>query len=146
MTGFLRVVLICLLTGGCAFPGMFERSADPPRDAATDRPAPGGSDGTAGDTEDEAGADAAGPARVLPATTVASLGDVARPGLWMRTPLVTEPMPGRVSDPATGAVAVVELLPLEAAPGAGSRLSLAAYRALNLPLTSLPELRVTAAE
>jgi hypothetical protein len=47
-----------------------------------------------------------------------------------------------VRDPGTGAAVVLDLIPLDAAPGAGSRMSLAAYRALGLPLTALPELRV----
>src|SRR6056297_4223706 len=145
MFGIARVLLICLLAGGCALLGPRERAADPQPDPTGAPPESAESDPASGETAvSDPSNDNSAPA--LPATTVASLGDVARPGLWMRTPLVTEPMPGRVSDPATGAVAVVELLPLEAAPGAGSRLSLAAYRALNLPLTSLPELRVTAAE
>jgi len=51
-------------------------------------------------------------------------------------------MRGRVTDAATGASVVLDLIPLDAPPGAGSRMSLAAYQRLNLPLTSLPELRV----
>ena len=82
------------------------------------------------------------PDRGLPGTTIASLGDVAQPGLWMRTPLVSAPMRGRLRDPATGRAVVLDLLPLDAAPGAGSRMSLKAYQSLGLPLTALPELRV----
>ncbi|MGR3460973.1 MAG: hypothetical protein ACU0AX_01295 [Roseovarius sp.] len=124
MSGMVRVVLVCLLAGGCAHLGPTERSTGPP-------PAPPSE--TAKDV----------PATpTLPATTVASLGDVTRPGLWMRTPLVTSPMRGRVSDPETGASVVLDLIPLEAAPGAGSRMSRAAYQSLDLPLTALPELRV----
>lgn len=125
----MRWVLIfcsCLALTGCALIG--PRGAPAPEVSAPPVP-------------EETQTDAA-PDRGLPGTTVASLGDVAQPGLWMRTPLVTAPMRGRVSDPATGRAVVLDLLPLDAAPGAGSRMSLKAYRELNLPLTSLPELRV----
>ncbi|MFB9150577.1 hypothetical protein [Roseovarius ramblicola] len=145
MSGFPRVVLVCLLTGGCALPGLFERSPAPPPDTSADAAAqPGTADATGAVDEAEAGP--ADPAPTLPATTIASLGDVARPGLWMRTPLVVSPVRGRVSDPASGASVAVDLIPLDAAPGAGSRMSLDAYRALDLPLTGLPELRVDAAD
>ncbi|RXV62123.1 hypothetical protein C6W92_11495 [Roseovarius sp. A46] len=129
-----RVVLVCLLAGGCALLGPIERSTDPPPET----PAP-----PVETEKDEAATPQDAPAApTLPATTVASLGDVTRPGLWMRTPLVTSPMRGRVSDPRTGRAVVLDLIPLEAEPGAGSRMSLAAYQQLNLPLTALPELRV----
>ncbi|MCZ7675957.1 MAG: hypothetical protein M5U35_08950 [Roseovarius sp.] len=36
----------------------------------------------------------------------------------------------------------VDLIPLDAAPGAGSRISLAAMRLIEADLTALPELRV----
>jgi hypothetical protein len=120
-------MLVCLLAGGCSLPGPFRTAAAPPPDSPA-QPA--------------TGAEPARPAPSLPATTIASLGDVTRPGLWMRTPLVTAPARGRVRDPGTGAAVVLDLIPLDAAPGAGSRMSLAAYRALGLPLTALPELRV----
>ena len=45
----------------------------------------------------------------------------------------------------TGRSVTLDLLPLDADPGAGSRMSLAAYQALGLPLTALPELRVSPA-
>jgi len=116
----------CLALAGCALIG--PRATPAPEGPA--QPVPG-----------EAEADPA-PERRLPGTTIASLGDVARPGLWLRTPLVAAPMRGRVSDPATGRAVVLDLIPLDAAPGAGSRMSLKAYQSLELPLTSLPELRV----
>jgi len=89
-------------------------------------------------------ADPTPPEDRLPAATVASLGDVSEPGLWLRTPLVSAATRGRVRDPATGRSVALELRPLDAAPGAGSRMSLAAYRSLGLALTALPELRVEA--
>ncbi|WP_129590270.1 hypothetical protein [Roseovarius nitratireducens] len=131
MSGMVRVVLVCLLAGGCALLGPTEISTDPP-------PAP-----PSETAEDETATPQDAPATsMLPATTVASLGNVTHPGLWMRTPLVTSPMRGRVSDPRTGRAVVLDLIPLDAEPGAGSRMSLAAYQQLNLPLTALPELRV----
>src|SRR6056297_629239 len=144
MSGMMRAVLVCLLAGGCALLGQEEAPRDTApqgEDAAdgTDAPAePGASHAAA----PQAGTAPETPAPTLPATTIASLGDVARPGLWMRTPLVTAPMRGRVSDPGTGASVVLDLIPLDAAPGAGSRMSLAAYQALGLSFTDLPELRI----
>lgn len=77
-------------------------------------------------------------------TTIASLGAPAEPGFWLRTPLVTAITPGRVTHAASGATLRVELRPSGGASGSGSQLSLPAFRAMNLPLTGLPELRVEA--
>lgn len=81
--------------------------------------------------------------RVL-GTTIATLGSPADPGFWLRTPLVDTPMRGVVVHPDSGARLGLELRPSGGAPGSGSQLSLPAFRAMNLPLTSLPELRVAA--
>jgi hypothetical protein len=132
MTGILRIFVLLLGVGGCAL----IRPAPAPAPAPV-VPAP------ADVAQPEAPRPA--PAARLPATTIASLGNVREGGLWMRTPLVSAPMRGRVSDPATGREVVLDLLPLPGEPGAGSRLSLGAYQALGLPLTALPELRVAAA-
>lgn len=75
--------------------------------------------------------------------TVASLGTPAEPGLWLKTPLVQRSAKGRVTDLATGRSLAVDLIPLAGPAGAGSRMSLAAYQALSLPLTALPELQVS---
>lgn len=75
-------------------------------------------------------------------STVASLGDPARPGFWLETPLVTSSTQGRVEFPDTGKSAQVELLPIDGSATAGSRISLAAMRLLDAPLTSLPTLLV----
>lgn len=136
MSGMLRIFVLLLGVGGCALI----------RPAPASAPAPELAD--AAQAEADAGAAAPAPqtpAARLPATTIASLGNVREGGLWMRTPLVSAPMRGRVSDPATGREVVLDLLPLKGDPGAGSRLSLTAYQALGLPLTALPELRVAAA-
>ncbi len=74
--------------------------------------------------------------------TVATLGDPADPGFWAKTPLVEAVRPGRLVDPSTGASVRVELRPLAAEPGAGSQVSLAAFRQLAVPLTALRELSV----
>ncbi|MAU53091.1 MAG: hypothetical protein CMN17_12135 [Roseovarius sp.] len=132
MSRRLTVALVFLLLGGCAV------LTPPP--APAPEPAP-----MSGPVTEPETAAAPQPARArLPATTVASLGDVREAGLWMRTPLVSAPMRGTVSDPDTGRSVALDLIPIEGDPGAGSRLSLAAYQALGLPLTALPELRVSA--
>jgi len=75
-------------------------------------------------------------------STIAALGDVAEPGLWIKTPLVDAPAKGRVSHAPTGSSVAVNLIPLEADAGAGSQLSLAAMRLLKVGLTDLPEVEV----
>jgi len=74
--------------------------------------------------------------------TVASLGAVGEPGIWLKTPLVRTPAKGRIAYPAAGTAVAVDLMPLDAAPGAGSQISLAAMRLIGADLTALPELRV----
>lgn len=77
-------------------------------------------------------------------TTVASLGSVSEPGLWLKTPLVSAMQPGRVRLPGGSAIEV-QLLPIEGAETAGSRISLAAMQALGVPLGDLPTLEVLGA-
>lgn len=77
-------------------------------------------------------------------TTIASLGDPADPGIWIKTPLVTELTQGRVENPATGKSISLELRPSGGEPGSGSQISLPALRLLEIPLTDLPELAVYA--
>ncbi len=72
-------------------------------------------------------------------TTVASLGDPSRAGFWIETPLASARGTGRLVYPATGRSADVELIPIK---GGGSRVSLAALRLLEAPLTGLPVLEV----
>lgn len=76
--------------------------------------------------------------------TTASLGPPGEPGFWLRTGLVQDVTEGRVLHAPSGASVRVELRPSGAAPGSGSQLSLPAFRALELPLTGLPELTVFA--
>lgn len=75
--------------------------------------------------------------------TLAGLGAPGEPGLWLRTGLVQQTRAGRVVS-AAGASVAVELRPSGAAPTAGSQISLAALRALGLPLTQLATLSVYA--
>jgi hypothetical protein len=72
---------------------------------------------------------------------IVALGNPAEPGFWLKTDLVTTPGPGRVLA-AGGATVQVDLIPLS---GVGAtQLSLAAFRALGLPLTDLAEVTVLA--
>ncbi|WP_171054546.1 D-galactarate dehydratase [Roseovarius arcticus] len=75
-------------------------------------------------------------------TTIASLGAPGEPGFWLKTPLVKKPGPGRVVYPANGKSVKVDLIPLGGDAGAGSRMSLAALRVIEAPLTGLPEVQV----
>lgn len=74
--------------------------------------------------------------------TIATLGNPARPGFWLETPLANAAGPGRVVSVATGESVLVELIPIAGDAGAGSRVSLAALRLLGVGLTGLHELRV----
>ncbi len=74
--------------------------------------------------------------------TVSSLGDPTQPGFWLKTPLVNAPAKGRVEYAGSGKSVAVDLIPIEGAKTAGSRVSLAALRLLGAPLTGLPELIV----
>ena len=76
--------------------------------------------------------------------TIASLGNAAEPGLWLKTPLVSEQQPGRVYYAETNTTVDVTLIPIDGPETAGSRLSLAAMQALGAPLTGLPEVDVFA--
>lgn len=72
-------------------------------------------------------------------TTIVSLGDPARPGFWLETPLASAAGSGRVVYPETGQSAQVALIPIE---GGGSRMSLSAMRLIGVPLTGLVEVQV----
>lgn len=74
--------------------------------------------------------------------TVASLGDPSQAGFWIKTPLVSAPGKGRVVYSGTGKSVQLDLIPIEGAGSAGSRLSLAAFRIIDAPLTELPEVEV----
>lgn len=92
-------------------------------------------------TEAEKAAAIAAPvagARELGRTSVA-LGSPAEQGFWLKSAMVRAPGKGKVVT-ASGASVAVDLLP----GSGGAMLSLAAYRALGLALTDLPEVTVFA--
>ncbi|WP_291737761.1 hypothetical protein, partial [Leisingera sp. F5] len=86
-------------------------------------------------------ADPAAPSFRGSATTVASLGDPSLPGLWMETPLVAAEQQALVRTSRNTQV-VLTLKPAPGAESGGSRLSIGAMRALQLPLTELAEVQV----
>lgn len=70
---------------------------------------------------------------------VVALGPPAEQGLWLSTTLVDKPVQGRIETAAGKSLA------LEIRPGSGGALlSLAAFQALGLSLTDLPEVTVYA--
>ena len=70
---------------------------------------------------------------------VVGLGSPAEQGFWLKSPLIAGAAPGRVVTEGGKSVAV------DLIPGTGAALlSLAAYRALGLALTDLPEVTVFA--
>jgi phage terminase large subunit-like protein len=68
---------------------------------------------------------------------VVALGPPAEQGIWLKTALVTAPVMGRLVT-AAGTSLAVELRPATG----GALLSLAAFQALGLKLTDLPEVTV----
>lgn len=74
-------------------------------------------------------------------SAVVALGSPVEPGFWLKTSLVAVATPGRVVA-AGGASVGVELIPIEG--GGATQLSLAAFRALGLSLTDLPEVTIYA--
>ena len=74
-------------------------------------------------------------------TTLATLGPPAEPGIWLKTPLVSSLMKGRVS--YKGKDANMELRPSGGAAGSGSQISLAAMQTLGIPLTEIAEVSVS---
>lgn len=142
------VIVVLLVLGGCAQvervfgPGTVAETEPEPEPVATEPRTAETLDRTTEADREAARAEASsGQARSLGAT-VASLGSPAEPGLWLKTPLVDTPERGRVDYAATGQSVAVDLIPLNAEPGAGSQLSLAGFRAVGASLTALPELQV----
>ena len=74
--------------------------------------------------------------------TVASLGNAAEPGLWLKTPLVRVQQAGQVRYDVSGKTVDVTLIPIDGPATAGSRLSLGAMQALGAPLTGLVDIEV----
>lgn len=76
-------------------------------------------------------------------TTVATLGAPAEQGFWLKTPLIDRETKGVLRSRDTGKRVSVTLIPIDGPPTAGSRISLSAMRALDLPLTALAEIDVS---
>lgn len=76
--------------------------------------------------------------------TIASLGAVGEQGFWLKTPMVLAETEGRIVWADNGNAVNVTLTPKPGEATAGSQISLAAMRALGIPLTALPELIVFA--
>ncbi|WP_294608159.1 hypothetical protein [uncultured Roseovarius sp.] len=154
------IIGLILLLGACAqVKRVFAPKAEvpPPQSTTTEpgsgsestpRPPAGGPqtaaafDTTTPQERAEAAAVAAKPAARDLGVTIASLGAPTEPGFWLKTPLVSAAAEGRVDYPANGKSVAVDLIPLDGPEGAGSRMSLAAFRLLEAPLTGLPEVRV----
>jgi len=148
------IVMLSLGSGCALFTEQPERpDAQAPQDEvrpvarpdAASRPPSGartadGLDTTTDEERQAASAPAASGARDL-GVTVASLGDPARSGFWLETPLVSAPAKGRVE--FEGQSAQVDLIPIEGPESGGSRISLSAMRLIGAPLTGLPEVRVS---
>ncbi|MCG6884978.1 MAG: hypothetical protein LJE62_14605 [Silicimonas sp.] len=138
---------LTLVLGACGqiFPtDRFDNAPPPSIDDATGLELPGEDARTIEDfdttsaTQRDAAASASAGGNVL-GTTVASLGDAGAPGFWMETPLVDAPAKGRIRNPKTGRTVAVDLRPIA---GGSSRVSLAALRLLDAPLTELVTLEV----
>ena len=102
-----------------------ERPGDTPQNAAVqedDQTAPPPATGTLG-------------------TTIASLGNAAEPGLWLKTPLTKTVGPGKVT--YNGKTVTAQLIPIDGPATAGSRASLQLLQQLGAPITGLPELTVS---
>jgi len=152
-----RVLLPVIFLAGCSGFGISDADLAPPEgmlrpmprpEAGADAPPAGANTVEALDTSsaaERAAALAAGEpaAETRLGTTIATLGNPADPGFWLQTPLVDRVRQGRVES-ANGGTVKLELRPIESAPGAGSRISLAALRLLNVGLTGLHELMVYA--
>lgn len=149
-----RLILLAAMLSGCAELGLRDADMAPPEGMTrpmarpiAGAPAMGANTAEAFDTTTEAERAAAMAAPVPSAEarlgrTVATLGSPADPGFWLETPLTDRVRPGRVTAVAGGASVNVELRPIDAPPGAGSRISLPALKVLNIGLTGLHELDV----
>lgn len=144
----MRIAILALLLTTACTPLVLrpqpDRTAPPSIDEATGLELPDEDartveefDTTSAEQREEAAAVGAGGNAL--GTTVASLGDAGQPGFWLETPLVDAPATGRVRNPETGRTVQVDLRPIE---GGSSRISLAALRLLEAPLTELVTLEV----
>ena len=141
---------LCLMTAGCATVerlNPFNRGKAMPAPVVAAPAGPGTAAAQPAEAFDQTtpeqraaavAASSAGAAKALGKVVVA-LGSPTEQGFWLRSALVTAPGKGRVVTAEGKSVAV------ELQPGTGpALLSLAAFRALELPLTGLPEVTVSA--
>jgi hypothetical protein len=143
----LRIALLVGLMTGLVGCGMFAKSAPPPRAAAPVVSPLALGDGvtaasldTTSDAEKAAAlAEVRGAGERALGTVSVALGSPTEPGFWIRTKLVSVAAKGRV-ETADGKSVGVDLLPSEGA----AILSFAAFRALELALTDLPDVTVYA--
>ncbi len=149
----LTLVVVAGLMSGCAsFPKFGQRSAAPAVASAPEAlptpelmappPPQGARTAEALDTTtpEQRAAATAVPAPASDAalgSVVVALGNVTEAGFWLRSSLVSAPRPGMVQT-AAGKTVQVDLLPGDGA----AQLSLAAFRALELGLTDLPQVTV----
>lgn len=99
-------------------------------------------DTTTAEQRAAATAPAASAGKVL-GKTIASLGSATEPGLWLKTPLVTEKTEGRVTNLSNGKSSLVTLIPIDGPKTAGSRMSLSALRLIEGSLADLTEVEVS---
>lgn len=136
-----------LALSGCAGLPFAKRAPDPVQIVAPVEPAvtlPALGSGTSAEALDQTSVAERAAATAKPAAAGKALGQVtvalgspAEQGFWLRTALVTAPAKGRVVT-AGGASVAVDLIPAEGA----ALLSLAAFRALGLSLTDVPQVSV----
>ncbi len=140
------LIATSLVVAGCGdVKSVFDEVVVPPRNAPRAKPRPDDLKAvktvTAEEVQEATAKPEARPARDL-GLTIVSLGLLDRDGLWLRTPLVKDEVPGRVIYSKLGNSANVTLLPIAGEVGAGSQLSLAAMQVLGVPLAELAEVQV----
>ena len=138
------MILVLLLPGGCHWLNQdpIVTSAPPPVKAPVQ---PVDITKLSDVLPDETHGGVAGAGLNRPGQTLAGLGDAARPGLWIETPLVQASGPGLVRLASGGAEIKVTLLPAPGPVTAPSHLSPAAMRRLGVPLDANVRLLVRSA-
>ncbi len=147
----LPAIALSALVAGCAEIPLLQGGGTPgPAPQAATRPPLTGAPIRPEDLDTPTSAERQAAAAPTPASagslgvTIASLGDPARSGFWMETPLVSAPTKGSVLYRANGRRLNVDLIPIGGPATGGSRLSLSAMRMLDAPLTALPQVEVFA--
>ena len=141
------VIAVALALSGCAAMPFGKRATEPAQIVAPVEPAvtlPALGAGTTAEALDQTTTAERAAAVLVPAAEGRALGKVtvalgspAEQGFWLKTTLVSVAGTGRVVT-ASGASVAVDLIPAQGA----ALLSLAAFRALGLSLTDVPEVSV----